>query len=274
MYRFVVFTALLFFSQILPAKCDEITVLAGSAGKPVLEEAVLIFERDHGASVTLILGSSGEVLTKVRLTGQGDVYLPGSHDFMMKAKALDLIATETERTLAYLVPAICVPINNPANIEKLEDLAKPGVKIAIGHPETVCVGLYAAEILEMSGLASQTKGNIIAYLESCAKVANSAALGSVDAVLGWREFAYWAPEKIHVILLPQNLIPRIATLPGAVLKTARNPVTARKFIEFLGSEEGKKIYRKWGYFVSEEAIRKLAPDAEIGGFYDLPDDWK
>jgi len=52
------------------------------------------------ASVTLLLGGSGELLSKVRLTDLGDVYLPGSHDFMEQAKKLGLIATGSEVPLA------------------------------------------------------------------------------------------------------------------------------------------------------------------------------
>ena len=56
------------------------------------------------------------------------------------------------KIISYLVPAILVPAGNPGNIQTLADLAKPGVEIGIGNPETVCVGLYAYEILEYNGL--------------------------------------------------------------------------------------------------------------------------
>jgi len=258
----------------LEAGAENLLVLAGSASKPVLEDAIAAFEQAEGASATLVLGGSGELLSQVRLTGKGDLYLPGSHDFLERARTFGLIATGSEKVLAYLVPALVVPASNPAGIKCLEDLAKPGVRIGIGHPETVCVGLYAVEILEKSGLSSRIRPTITAYFESCAKVANSVILGSVDAVIGWREFGSWSPGKLLVIPLPSDRIPRVATLPGAVLTTASPPELAPRFLEFMASEKGRAIYSKWGYLTAPDDVASLAPKATLGGFYELPKGWK
>ncbi len=266
--------ALAFVVSLLPAVSGAtLVVVAGSASQPVLEEAVAQFETISGASVTMLLGGSGELLAKVRLTEIGDVYLPGSHDFMELAKRQGLIATGTEKTFAYLIPAICVPASNPRDIHSLEDLASPGLRIGIGHPETVCVGLYAVEIMERAGLGEKVRPNIVTYFESCAKVANAVSLRSVDAVLGWREFGSWAPSRIQVIPLPPDRIARVATLPGAVLVTSKQTELAGRFLEFLASPAGRAIYEKWGYLTDEDAVRALAPRAVIGGLYALPKGW-
>ena len=253
---------------------EPIVVVAGSASKPVLEEAAQIYEARGLGTITLMLGGSGELLSKVRLTGVGDLYLPGSHDFMEKAKSLGFIATGSEKVFAYLVPALCVPASNPKMIQRLEDLASPGVRVGIGHPETVCVGLYAVEILEKTGLAKQTKPNIVTYFDSCAKVATAVAIGSVDVALGWREFGFWAPKDITVIPLLSDQVLRIATLPGGLLTTSKQKEAAIKFLDFLASPEGKTIYRKWGYLTEEAEVKALAPSATIGGLFSLPDGWK
>jgi len=251
-----------------------LVVVAGSASQPVLEEAAAQFEKISGASVTMLLGGSGELLAKVRLTQIGDVYLPGSHDFLELAKRQGLLATGTEKTFAYLVPAICVPASNPLGIHSLADLASPGLRIGIGHPGTVCVGLYAVEIMERAGLVSTIRPNVVTYFESCAKVANAVSLGSVDAVLGWREFGSWAPSRIQVIPLPPDQIARVATLPGAVLVTSKQAGLAGRFLAFLASPAGQAIYEKWGYLTVEKDVRALAPRAVIGGLYDLPEGWR
>ncbi|MBE3580212.1 MAG: molybdate ABC transporter substrate-binding protein [Thermoanaerobacteraceae bacterium] len=255
------------------ATAREIRVFAGSASKPPLEEIAARFEARTGTRVTLTFGGSGAVLSQMKLSKQGDIYLPGSSDFMELAKKEGVVLPETERIVVYLVPAINVPKGNPQGIQGLEDLAKPGVKVGMARPDTVCVGLYGAEILEKAGLDSEVKENIVTYVESCEKVANLVALGQVDAVLGWEVFSSWNPDKIETIYLPPEKVSRIGYIPVAVSSYSTQRDLAQQFIDYLTSEEGKVVFKKWGYLTTEEEARRLAPQAPVGGEYRLQKPW-
>jgi molybdate transport system substrate-binding protein len=249
-----------------------VVVFAGSASQPPLEEAAKAFEEKFGIPITLHLGGSGAMLSQILLSGQGDLYIPGSPDYMDKARELDLIDGE-ETNLAYLIPAILVSKGNPLQIRTLKDLTRPGVRVGIAEPESVCVGLYAVEIVQTNNLADKIRPNLRGQVESCAKTAAMLPLGTVDAVLGWREFATWNPQAMEAILLNPKEIPRLAYIPAARLRHAANPDDAEAFIAYLKSEDGQAIFRKWGYFTEKENARKLAPEARIGGTYDLPEGW-
>ncbi len=251
----------------------EIKVFAGAASKPPLEEIAAQFEARTGIRVALTFGGSGTVLSQMKLSKQGDIYLPGSSDFMELAKKEGVVLPETERIVVYLVPAINVPKGNPRGIQGLEDLAEPGVKVGMARPDTVCVGLYGAEILEKAGLDAEVKKNIVTFVESCEKVANLVALGQVDAVLGWEVFASWNPDKIETVFLPPEKVTRIGYIPVAVSSYTRQPALARQFIDYLTSEEGKAVFKKWGYLTGEEEARRLAPGAPVGGEYRLETPW-
>jgi molybdate transport system substrate-binding protein len=251
---------------------QKLMIFAGSASQPPLEEAAKSFEKKYGIKVALHLGGSGAMLSQIQLTGLGDLYIPGSPDYMEKAREHDLIEGEETR-LAYLVPAILVSKGNPKKIKELKDLARPGLRVGIADPGSVCVGLYAIEILHANGLENQIRPNLHGQVESCAKTAAMLPLGTVDAVLGWREFAAWNPQAMEAILLKPQEIPRLAYIPAARLRQAKNPEMAKAFVAYLKSAEGQAIFRKWGYFTEEEEARKLAPTARIGGSYDLPEGW-
>jgi molybdate transport system substrate-binding protein len=80
-----------------------------------------------------------------------------------------------------------VQTGNPKNISTLADLAKPGLKLAIANPESVCVGLYAVEIIEKDMSAAEKtafRANLLNYTDSCDKTATAIALKQVDAVIG------------------------------------------------------------------------------------------
>jgi molybdate transport system substrate-binding protein len=260
------------------AACAErpasLELFVGSATKPATEEAARRFEADHDVELDLHFGGSGAMLSQMKLTGRGDLYFPGSSDFMEKAKREDLILPESERVVVYLVPAINVQKGNPKKIGTLEDLKRTDVTFAIAAPKTVCVGLYAAEILERARLAPAVRPRIATYAESCAKTAGLVGLGSVDAVMGWRVFQYWAPDSIESVDLEPEQIPRIGYVPIAVSRFCRRPALAREFIEFVTSPEGKAIYARWHYLTSEEEAREFAPNARVGGEWDLPEGWR
>jgi len=257
-----------------PLAGRSLELFIGAASKPATEEAAKAFEDKTGCRMLLHFGGSGAMLSQMKLTRRGDLYFPGSSDFMELAKREKLVVPETEKSVVYLIPAINVPADNPKKIEKLEDLAKRGVRVGIARPDTVCVGLYAVMVLTHNKLVEQVKPNIVTHAESCEKTAQLVALGTVDAVLGWRVFQYWNPEKIKTIMLPPEQIPRIGYIPIAQSVFCRQPEVAQAFIGFLLSKEGQAIFRKWNYLASVEEARKFTlPDCPVGGEWPLPKGW-
>jgi len=249
-----------------------VLVFAGSASQPPLEEAAAAFTKKTGTPVILHLGGSGTMLSQLRLTGRGDLYIPGSPDFLELARAQNLVEGNAT-ILAYLVPAIIVAKGNPLGIHGLDDLARPGLRVGQADPQGVCVGLYAVEVLIANQLAERVRPNLRGQVESCARAAAMIPLGMADAVLGWREFAAWNPAAMEAILLRPEQVPRLAFIPAVTVRGAGNPAGAAAFTAFLVSSEGAAIFDKWGYLTREDDVRPLAPAARIGGSYRLPPGW-
>jgi molybdate transport system substrate-binding protein len=256
------------------AENKTITAFVGSASKPPMEEAAAAFEKETGIKVYLNFGGSGTMLSQIELSKSGDLYIPGSPDYIVKAEKKDVIDASSVKKIAYLIPVIAVQHGNPKNIQSLADLARPGIEVGIGNPAAVCVGLYAIEILDYNNLLTDVSKNIVVNAESCEKTATLISLKSVDAIIGWDVFHSWDPENIDVIYLPANQLPRIAYIPGALTKYAADKASAQKFLDFLVSQEGQQIFQKWGYITSESDARKFAPNAQIGGEYQLPSSYQ
>ena len=248
----------------------EITAFVGSASKPAMEEAAQTFEAEAGIKVYLNFSGSGAMLSQMKLSKSGDLYIPGSPDYMVMAEHNGVVEPDSVKIISYLVPAILVQHGNPKNIQTLADLGKPGIKVTLGNPEAVCVGLYAIEILEYNSLVNDVGKNVITYAESCSKTASLVALKSVDAIIGWRVFSKWNPDTTDVVYLRPEQIPRIAYIPGAISTYTEDRESAQKFLDFLISPQGQAIFSKWGYIVTESEARKFTPNAEIGGEYKLP----
>ncbi|MFN3813526.1 MAG: molybdate ABC transporter substrate-binding protein, partial [Aquificaceae bacterium] len=177
---------------------EKLLIFAGAASKPPTEEAAKAFEKKTGVKVDLVFGGSGYVLNQMILTKQGDIYFPGSSDYMELAKRKGVVFPESERYVVYLVPAIIVQKGNPKNIKSLRDLTKPGLRVAIANPEGVCVGAYAVEIIEKVFTPEEKSAfrkNLVNFTESCEKTATVVSLKAVDAAVGWSVFEHWDPQR-------------------------------------------------------------------------------
>lgn len=256
---------------------DSLLVFAGAASKPPTEEAAKAFEAKTGVKVDVIFGGSGYVLSQMMLGKKGDLYFPGSSDYMEVAKKKDVVFPETEKNIVYLVPAINVQKGNPKNVKTIKDLTRPDLKVAIANPEGVCVGAYAVELVESLFTPQEKEAfrkNLINYTESCEKTATAISLKAADAVIGWRVFHYWDPERIDTIPLDKSQVIRIGYIPIAVSKLTTNRPLAQQFVDFLLSEDGKKIFRKYQYFMSaDEAVAWIGERKPVGGEYVVPREW-
>ena len=87
-------------------------------------------------------------------------------------------------------------------------------------------------------------------------------------------FQYWDPARIETIALKKHEIVRIGYIPIGISKFTSNRPLAQKFIDFILSDEGKALFKKYHYFMSpEEAITWIGEKKPVGGEYAVPAKW-
>lgn len=238
-----------------------VKVFAGAASKPPLEELAKLYEKKTGVKVELTFGGSGTMLSQMIMAKAGDVYVPGSDDFMDKAEAKEVVAKGKRQVAAYLIPTIGVQKGNPKGIKSLEDLARPGIMVGVGVPEAVCLGDIAVEVFKETGLTEKVAPNIVTHANSCEQVAAILRMKQVDAVIGWDVFASWAPKEIETIPLPPKLR-KYRYIPAAVTKFAEDPAAAQRFVDFICSRTGKAVFKKQGYTMEVPASKLKHPESK------------
>ncbi|HAX61555.1 MAG TPA: molybdate ABC transporter substrate-binding protein [Elusimicrobia bacterium] len=250
---------------------EELFFFCGAAVAVPMREIIKNYEKETGVKVNVTYSGSGTLLSQMELSNRGDVYLCGSPDYIDIGVRRGLLIKGTDKIVSYLVPAIIVPKENPKNIQKLEDLSKKGVRVGMGNPETVCLGLYGVELLDYNNLLEKVLPNVAVFAKSCEDTATICVLKKVDAILGWDVFESWNPKDVKWIKIDKKQIPRISTIPLAIPVFVKNRKLAEKFIDYiLSPEKGKKIFKKWGYISDVNKAKKYAPEAKIGGEYKLP----
>ncbi|GIW23416.1 MAG: hypothetical protein KatS3mg068_2423 [Candidatus Sericytochromatia bacterium] len=146
--KFFISLFLIFTFQTYSFANQKLLIFVGAASKLPTEKIISNFEKETGIKVESIFGGSGYILSQMKLSKKGDIYFPGSSDYMDLAIKENLVYPESQKIVVYLVNAINVQRGNPKNIKTLRDLIKPNIKVAIANPQGVCVGAYAVEIIE------------------------------------------------------------------------------------------------------------------------------
>jgi len=238
-------------------------VFFGAAAEVPEREIIQLYESRTGVRVEATFGSSGSLLSSMKITKVGDIYSPASPDFMSRANKDNVTYADSVMILAYVVPAIIVTKGNPKNITSLEDLAIPGVKVAIGDPQTVAVGEYAVELLKRNDLWEDVEPNIVVYTETITKLASLVTIGSVDAVIGWHVVHYWNTNVSDIVWISPEKIPMISYIPAAISKYTEDRELAQDLLNYLVSDEAQAIFREYNYFATVEEARQYAPNAEV-----------
>jgi molybdate transport system substrate-binding protein len=257
---------------------ERLLFMAGAAAQPVVEDLAKGFEKKTGIKVDINIGGSGMLLSQMKISRQGDVYFPGSIDFIEQAQKEGMIVASTVTPIVYLVPALNVQKGNPKNIRSLKDLCQPGLRVVIANPEFVCLGVFATEMVEKFFNAAEKaafRQNIVNYAESCEKTANTIALKSADVVLGWSVFEHWNSELIETVKLDPAEIIRISYLAVAVTSFSPRMAQAQQFIDYMKSPEGLEYFKKFKYFTTPaEALTYVGQEKPVGGTpYTPPADW-
>lgn len=249
---------------------DRLEVFAGVANRLPLEKASAIFEEETGIKVQLVTGGSGTVLSQMVTAKRGDLYVPSSEDFMDLAVEQGVVEADSNKVVAYLIPAIAVQKGNPKGVNSVLDLKQADVRVAIANPEVVSLGRYSLAIFEQAekvrgepGLAAAIEKKTVTKTKNAEHTAQVLALGQVDAVIGYSYFEVQNRETIEIVPLNPKEIPEVGTVRIAVSTYSENEARATEFAELVLSEEVQQLYEREGFVVSEDDARRLAPFSEI-----------
>lgn len=196
------------------------------------------------------------MLNQMILSQTGDIYIAPEQHFMEIARDKQAIGPETIESIAYMIPVIAVQKGNPSNIMTLADLARPGIRVAITRPETTLLGKYAPEIFQKAGLAEAIEENIVTQAVRPDSLLTMLIMGQVDAGIIWHFYQNQAPEQIDLVFLSPEQLTGIGEMQIAMSLHSENGKLAQQFINFVASVEGKAVFRKQGYIVDAEEVKK------------------
>lgn len=222
---------------------ESIMVYCGAGMKKPMDEIGQLFQQQFGTTVYFNFAGANTLLTQMELTEEGDAYMPGASSFMDIAMEKGLI--DYQLLICYHIPIITVPEGNPANIATINDLGRDGVRLIWGDPEVTPIGQAGKRILEKMNLYDKIWPNVIATFPTMNEIMVQISLGQADASINWWDTVKFV-DNIDLIEIPINQN-EIKVIPIGTTTFSKNPETAEAFVDYCASDEGKNVFKKYGF---------------------------
>lgn len=233
-----------------PAFSDEIVVFAAASLTDAIEEVSEAFEQHSGHTVIPVFASSAILARQIAEYAPADIFVSASTAWMDYLAQQSLIVPGSRQDLLANGLVLIAPNDRPVPedaLARLVDVLGDDGRLAIGDPDSVPAGIYAAEALSSLGLWDQVAprtaraGNVRAALAMVARgeapfgiVYATDALISDDVVIA----ATVPPDSHTPIVYPVGLV---ADIDGA------DATAAQAYLEFLSSETAVDLFRFYGF---------------------------
>ena len=226
---------------------------AASLTEAFKEMGANIEQANPGTKVIFNFAGSPTLRTQLAQGARADVFASADEPNMQGAQKEGTIASEPRLFVRNQLVAI-VPAANPAQVMRLQDLAKPGVKLVLTNKE-VPVGNYSRQALAKmsqdaafgSEFTTRVLANLVSEETNVKQVVAKVQLGEADAGIVYSSDVTPAVRgAVQVLTIPEpfNVI---AHYPIAVVRDAPNAAGARAFIDYVLSPAGQAILTKHGF---------------------------
>jgi molybdate transport system substrate-binding protein len=234
-------------------KGEPLRVAAASDLAGAFEEIKAAFEKESGKRVELSLGSTGMFAKQIAEGAPFDVFAAANVSFVDEVVSAGACDPAT-RSL-YARGRLVVWTKDPSMLPKdVRDLKDPRyAKIAIANPEHAPYGRAAQQALEKSGIWPSVERRTV-HGENVLQTLVYARTGNSDAAIIALSLAVTSEGSYLPIDadLHEPLDQALVVCNGGAKRAKVHE--ARAFVDYVGSEKGRVVMRRYGFLLPGEAL--------------------
>lgn len=229
-----------------------LTIFSATSLTDAQEELASTFEvANPGIAIKLNFASSSTLATQIIEGAKADIFA-SANILQMDRVAESGVLMDEARVFASNQVVLIVPKLNPNDIQSLEDLTKPGMRIVLALPGTP-IRAYTDHLLSTATqdlgqeFFTSLQSNVRSEEATVRLVLSKVVLGEADAAFVYQSDL--TPEVTNeIIIIPtQERYQSEIAYPIAVLSETNQTQLAKSYIDFVLSTEGQSILAKWGF---------------------------
>lgn len=226
------------------ASSGTLTVFAAASLKKTFTQLGREFEAAHpGVTVALTFGGSSDLVAQLDQGAPGDVFASADQKNMTKAVDGGIVAGTPTPFASNTLTIVTAP-GNPTKITDLTTLAAQsaaGTKVVICAAPVPC-GAATLTVEKAAGVDIRP----VSEEQSVTDVLGKVTSGQADAGVVYVTDAKGAGDKVAAVDFPESK-EAVNIYPIAALKDAKDPATAKAFVDFIAGPEGKKVLSDAGF---------------------------
>ncbi|HEV8637325.1 MAG TPA: molybdate ABC transporter substrate-binding protein, partial [Chloroflexota bacterium] len=226
------------------------------------------FGAANGATVTFNYAATTQLRTQLEQGARADV-LASANVQQMDAAAKSGVVVGERPVFAQNKLVVILPKGNPGNVERLEQLARPDLKLVITQRD-VPVGVYTRDALDRMSkdarfgpaYASKVLANVRSEEANVKQLVAKVQLGEADAAFVYSsDVSAAVSAELKTIEVPDQFN-TIADYPVAAVKDAPQPALAQAFIRYLLGDAGRTVLAKHNFILpGGRAAASIVPRA-------------
>jgi molybdate transport system substrate-binding protein len=239
---------------------------AASLSEPFNELGPQFGAASGGARVTYNFGGTPQLRAQLEQGARADVFASANRDQMDQAVRSGAVTGETP-VFAQNKLVVILPKDNPGKVDRLEDLARPGLKL-ITTIKNVPVGQYTQDALAKmardarfgADFQQKVAANVRSEEQDVKQVVAKVRLGEADAAVVYAtDVSPAVAPDVRTIAIPDEFN-TVADYPIAQVKDAPQPDLARAFMAYVVSGAGRDVLKKFSFILPEKtALRAIVP---------------
>jgi molybdate transport system substrate-binding protein len=219
----------------------KIVVFAAASLKKSFTDIGEQFKTENpGTSVEFSFAGSSDLVTQLTQGAQAEVFASADTKNMDKATRAGLLAGDPVPFASNTLTIVVAP-GNPKKLASFTDLTQPDLTVVLCAPQVPC-GSATKTVERATGVTLAP----VSEESSVSDVLNKVTTGQADAGLVYVTDAIGAGDKVTAVQFPEAA-GAANTYPIAVLKAAKNPELARKFVDLVAGDSGQKILTAAGF---------------------------
>lgn len=235
------------------AQAGPLSVFAAASLKDAFTEAgAILARRRPGFAVRFNFAGSQQLALQITQGADADVFVAADR------RSIDAVGEKGMLAGAAVIFArnrlvVIAPAANPGRVNRLQDLAKPGLKLVLAA-EAVPVGRYTREALERlagaegfgADFTARVLRNVVSQEDNVKAVVAKVQLGEADVGIAYVSDVTPAVRRVVRQIAIPDAYNVIAAYPIAVLAGSRQKADAQAFVDFVLSDEGQRLLERHG----------------------------
>ena len=228
-----------------------LTISVASSVQDAMKDIKILYRKKNpNVYINYNYGSSGSLQQQIEQGAPTDIFLSAAPKQMNALQRKGLLLTETRQDLLKnrVVLIVLKGTNNNLTFGSLNKAEFK--KVALGDPASVPAGQYGKEVLSSLELYKKIDSKLI-FGKNTRQIVFYVETGNVDAGLVY-ETDVRISEKVKIVDTASESYHSPIIYPVSVIRNSKYPEEAKKFTEFLFSEEVKNIFQNYGFSLVKE----------------------